>query len=67
MAITEGEHCYPYVRLAVFGRERWNVQVLNPRRAPRIRNIFVSAVASSTAVGTLLTWIPRAVQAWMSI
>lgn len=41
-------------------------QVLNPLRAPKIKNIFVSAVASSTATGTLETRMPFSVQAWTS-
>ena len=49
------------------GVGRSNTHALNPRNAPRIRNIFVSAVASSTAVGTLETRISRAVQACTSI
>lgn len=51
------------------GREKGegDVHVLNPRRAPRIRNMFTSAVASSTAVGTLETRMSCAVQAWTSI
>jgi hypothetical protein len=40
-----------------------DIQVLNPLKAPRMRNIFVSAVASSTAVGTLETLMSCAVQA----
>lgn len=43
------------------------IHELNPRNAPRIKNIFASAVASSTAVGTFETLIPRAVQACTSI
>lgn len=40
---------------------------LKARRAPRRRNRAVSAVAASTAVGTLETRIPAAVQAGMEI
>ena len=40
-----------------------DVHVLKPLKAPRMRNMFVSAVASSTAVGTLETLISCAVQA----
>ena len=43
------------------------LQVLKPLNAPKMRNMFVSAVASSTAVGTLETLISWAVQAWTSI
>lgn len=44
-----------------------DVQVLNPLKAPNIKNIFVSAVASSGAVGTLETRISCAVHACTSI
>ena len=44
-----------------------NLHVLNPRNAPRIKNMLTSAVASSTAVGTLETRISCVVQAWTSI
>jgi hypothetical protein len=40
---------------------------LKPLNDPKMRNMFVSAVASSTAVGTLETLISWAVQAWTSI
>ena len=40
---------------------------LKPRRAPRVRKTAVSAVASSTAVGTLETWMECAVQMGTSI
>jgi len=43
-----------YIRIETRFRERAS-QVLNPLKAPKIRNILVSAVASSTAVGTLET------------
>ena len=41
--------------------------MLKPRKAPRIRNMFVSAVASSTAVGTFETRILCSVQTCTSI
>lgn len=44
-----------------------NKHVLNPRSAPKIKNMFTSAVASSTAVGTLETRISCAVHACTSI
>lgn len=47
--------------------ERKNVHVLKPLNVPNMRNIFVSAVESSTAVGTFDTRISCVVQAWTSI
>ena len=43
------------------------IHELTPRKVPRIRNMFTSAVASSTAVGTLETRISCAVHACTSI
>jgi hypothetical protein len=66
VAISEGHHCLYLLEVKrEFGEGA--LHVLNPLKAPKIRNMFVSAVASSTAVGTLETLMSWAVQAWTSI
>ena len=76
MAFAEGHHCWKFVSphshrdlrsVEKSGGEGIAAQVLKPRNAPSMRNIFVSAVASSAAVATFETRILRAVQAWTSI
>ena len=68
MSFAESHHCCVSVSRYNPGlRNMGDLQELKPRRAPKIKNMFVSAVESSTAVGTFETRIPFAVQACTSI